>query len=466
MSTAKRSSFERSALACGLLTQAAIDEARAALRWSTRDRPTPDAPLDDRQLADKLVELGKLNPWQAEQLLLGRTKFNLGPYRIVDSIGQGGMGQVFKAEHDVMGRVVAIKVLPRSRSTPEAIASFAREIRVLARLDHPNLVRGLDAGHDGNVYYLVTEYVGGTDLRKLVRKNGPLDMRAAATVISEVALGLQHAHEKGLVHRDVKPGNVLVTPDGHAKLLDLGLSGPMEADAETDSRYGKIVGTADYLSPDHIESPCDPKAAWDIYSLGCTLYYAVTGKVPFPGGTIKDKARAHCTLRPLDPRRLNPKLSADFVDVIAEMMAKDPTERTASAEQVAVRLEPWTGAAPMATPPAQTPRHPHATKPEIARAKAADASVRAAEAGDTKSSFPEMPELLPDAKESSSQVSQTTHRGSATAEETVTTVDVHGIEPTPAGTILDPLMLLVVLPCGLVILVVLVYWLMAFFFRG
>ena len=239
-----------------------------------------------------------MNAWQAKQLLDGRTKFTLGSYRIVDSIGQGGMGQVFKAEHAVLGHVVAIKVLPRDKSTPEAIANFTREIQSLRKLDHRRLVRSLDEGRDGNVYYLVTEFVPGTDLRKLVRRDGPLSMEAAAGIISQVAEALQHAHEQGLIHRDVKPGNVLVTPEGEAKLSDLGLAGPMGKDMEDDPRHGKIVGTVDYISPDHIASPGYPTSGWDIYSLGCTLYYAVTGKVPFPGGTTADKARAHCELRP------------------------------------------------------------------------------------------------------------------------------------------------------------------------
>ncbi len=246
--------------------------------------------------------MGLLNAWQAKQLLDGRTKFTLGPYRIIDSLGQGGMGHVFKAEDPILKRVVAIKVLPRDKSTPEAIANFTREIQALSSLNHPKLVRAVDAGNDGNVNFLVTEYVPGSDLRKLVRRNGPLSMEAAANIISQVAEGLQHAHQQGIVHRDVKPGNVLVTPEGDAKLSDLGLAGPMySSNADQDPRYGKIVGTADYLSPDHILSPWNPVPAWDIYSLGCTLYYAVTGKVPFPGGTTSDKARAHCELETAGP---------------------------------------------------------------------------------------------------------------------------------------------------------------------
>jgi serine/threonine protein kinase len=156
-----------------------------------------------------------------------------------------------------------------------------------------------------------------------------------------VAEGLEYAHGQGIVHRDVKPGNVLVASDGEAKLSDLGLAGPLAGEPETDPRYGKIVGTADYLSPDHIRNPWYPAPAWDIYSLGCTLYYAVTGKVPFPGGTTADKARAHGELRPLDPRRLNPNLSSEFVEVMADMMAKDPVLRIASAREVIARLEPF-----------------------------------------------------------------------------------------------------------------------------
>jgi serine/threonine protein kinase len=342
-----RLTFEQCALASGLLTQPQLDEGRSSVRWSEGDEPEPSTPPSDKQLADRLVEMGLLNAWQAKQLLDGRTKFNLGPYAIIDSIGKGGMGQVFKARHGRMGRIVAVKVLPRDKSTPQTVANFSREIRALERLDHPKLVAYLDAGQDGNVYYLVTEYMPGMDLRKLIRQRGPLDVPTAASIVSQVAEGLEYAHAQGIVHRDVKPGNVLVSPEGEAKLSDLGFASPVEGWPESDPGYGKLAGTADYLSPDQIRDPRRPSPAWDIYALGCTLYYAATGKVPFPGGSTRDKARAHCELRPLDPRRLNPRLSAEFVEVMADMMAKEPAERIASAREVITRLAPFLAAEPV-----------------------------------------------------------------------------------------------------------------------
>jgi serine/threonine protein kinase len=332
-----KSVFQQAALATNLLTQEELDEAITLLAKQSAAEP------NDEQLAAKLVEMGRLNRWQAEQLRLGQRKFNLGDYHIIDSIGQGGMGQVFKAEHAMMGRIVAVKVLPRSKSTPEAVASFFREMRAQAQLDHQNLVRAYHAGHDGNVYFLVTEYVPGTDLRRLIRRRSKLSMGTAAFVISQAAKGLAHAHSRGLIHRDVKPGNVLVTPDGHTKVSDLGLADYFSDEVPADAKGGKIVGTADYLSPEQITMPDRLTGASDVYSLGCTLYYAVTGKVPFPGGSTRDKARAHCQLPPIDPRRFNPELSDDFVEAIADMMAKRVEERIQTAEEVVRQLEPWSG---------------------------------------------------------------------------------------------------------------------------
>ena len=334
-------SFRDRVVASGLVEAAIVDEAVALVRAEAANNASPPGETDDERLADKLVELGHLNRWQAGQLLRGRVRFTLGPYRIIDALGQGGMGQVFKGEHTVMKRLVAVKVLPRQKSTPDAMARFRREIQAQAQLDHPNLVRALDAGHDGNVDYLVTEYVRGADLRRIVRTQGKMGMAEAASIIWQAAHGLAHAHAKGLIHRDIKPGNLLVTPEGLTKISDLGLVGFFTDEGRTDLEGRKIVGTADYLSPEQITSPESLTPASDIYSLGCTLYYAVTGKVPYPGGSVRDKARAHLNSQPLDPRRLNPTLDDEFVDLIADMMAKDVTMRIQTAEEVIARIAPW-----------------------------------------------------------------------------------------------------------------------------
>ncbi len=331
--------FCSAALASGLLTPDQLERVLIAAY--------PDAvpaALDDEPIAAQAVALGLLNRWQAEQLRAGRTKFSLGQYQILDSIGQGGMGHVFKAEHSMLGRIEAVKVLPKSKSTPEAIASFRREIRAQAQLDHPNLVRLSYAGQEGSTYFFVTEYVPGVDLRRLVRKNGRLTMQQAATIIAQAAHGLDHAHRSGLVHRDIKPGNLLVTPEGRTKVADLGLAGYLREEEAglDDPRAGRIVGTADYLAPETIRNPGEVSPASDIYSLGCTLYYAVTGKVPFPGGSTRDKLRRQCEEVPLTPQRLNPELDDAFVEVLAAMMEKDPAQRIASAEEVIRRLAPWT----------------------------------------------------------------------------------------------------------------------------
>ena len=328
-STPPRCQFHDAAIRSGLVTES---QYRRAAQRAGGD--------DGQRVAEALVTGGDLTAYQAQQLKEGRTKLSLGPYQITDWIGQGGMGQVYKGVHQIMGRECAVKVLPRDKSTSESRAAFRREIRLQAGLDCPYLVRAFDAGRDGSVHYLVTEYVPGTDLRKLIRNQGPLPMEQAAMVISQAAMGLEYAHALGIIHRDVKPGNILVTPEGHAKLSDVGLAA-WTMGLGDDPQADKIVGTADYLSPEQIRNPRSVGPASDIYSLGCTLYYAVTGKVPFPGGDSKSKCKRHCEQTPWHPRRFAPDLTEDFVDVIADMMEKDPTRRIASAAEVAERLEPW-----------------------------------------------------------------------------------------------------------------------------
>jgi serine/threonine protein kinase len=327
--------FQRSALSSGLIGQQEQSQARNLLR----DGEHPESSISDERLAEKLIELGHLNAWQAARLREGRTSFTLGPYRIVGKIGAGALGPVYKAEHSVMGRMVAVKVLPAKLSTPAAIASFTELIRVHGQLDHKHLVRAYDAGHDKNAHFLVMEYVPGVDLRQMVRRQGKLSMQAAADIICQAAEGLVYIHERGLVHRDLKPTNLLVSPEGQTKISDLGLAGWARLTDLTETAEAKAASSADYIAPEELLEGEAPQPANDIYALGCTLYYAVTGKVPFPGGTAEEKLEAHREKLPLHPRRLNPELCDEFVDVIADMMEKDPHDRIASAQAVIDRLK-------------------------------------------------------------------------------------------------------------------------------
>ncbi|MEM6363355.1 MAG: serine/threonine-protein kinase, partial [Planctomycetota bacterium] len=363
--------------------------AKEALRSATMDEQSADATKTNavdvdsqpihasacQRIADALIQRGLVTPYQSQQLIAGRTKLSLGNYRITDWLGEGGMGQVFAGVHEIMGRKCAIKVLPLEKATEVSRQGFMREIRLQATLDSPYLVRAFDAGRDGNVHYLVTELVEGTDLRQLVKKRGPLSMQAAASIIAQAAAGLAYAHESGLVHRDIKPANILVTHDGHAKVSDVGLAAltrlqhrhSVEHDSDDqhvldehgskkprqgtlppldldDPRAGKIVGTADYLSPEQIRTPENIGPASDIYSLGCTLYFACTGKVPFPGGDTREKCRRHIEEAPWHPRQFSADISDEFADAIADMMEKEPERRIASASDVVARLSPWAAA--------------------------------------------------------------------------------------------------------------------------
>ena len=452
MDSSDQSVLRSTALVSGLVTQEQLEEALRAVNSDSTGPLVMWDDIDDDRLADKLVDLGSLNRWQVEQLRAGRTKFTLGPYRIIDSIGQGGMGHVFKCEHSMLGRIEAVKVLPKSRTTDESIERFQREIRAQAQLDHPNLVRVSYAGYDGPTYFFVTEYVAGTDLRRLVRSRGHLSMEEAATIISQAARALQYAHELGLVHRDIKPGNLLVTPEGNTKVTDLGLAWFLNTEqGDLDSRLGKIVGTADYLAPEAIKTPTEVRPTSDIYSLGCTLYYAVTGKVPFPGGTMADKLRWHCNELPINPRRFNSILTDDFMDVLSDMMEKEPERRIASAEEVQHRLTPWTLDTVPEPPPGEE------TLPNLAGWAPPSEPFSLWKASDTDSHFLDELEASPD-QDSPSQASQHTEPIASSRQETLSVVDGFMSKPWYATLPLS-LRILVVVAVALAVAVLLtLFW--------
>ena len=399
------SKFRRAALASGLIADAQWEYCLRLLRFRCATEPQPvPSELEDKLLRAIFVEQGALTEYQAVQLSDGRVKLTLGPYVITDFIGQGGMGHVFKAIHKVMGRECAVKTLPVGRLTPQTLDGFTREIRLQAKLDCSYLVRAYDAGKDGTVHYLVTEYVPGMDLRRLIKAKGPLPQEQAASIIMQAAYGLEYAHQQGMVHRDVKPGNILVTPDGIAKVSDVGLAA-FTANLVDDPRAGKIVGTADYLSPEQIRTPLAVGPVSDVYSLGCTLYYTVCGKVPFPGGDTAHKLRRHLEETPFHPRRFAENISEEFVDIIAEMMDKDPNKRIQTCAEVAARLEPWAIDSSQITQPRMT-RGPWSSPPPLSPDPdtavsqdeyAQEASLHSNDSNPSQRNFPENP-LLADSR--------------------------------------------------------------------
>ena len=341
---------------------AVLDTSEAELNEHSPDAHSPE----EFQLTDELIRQGLLNRWQAEQLLEGRTKFSLGEYRIFDAIGQGGYGYVFLGRKPASQQYVAIKVLPITKATPELSRRFMHEINVQKNLLHPNLVRYIDSGQDGNVNYMVHEFMDGGDIRSLLRQETVLPLDAATTIIAQIARAVQYLHQNGIVHRDIKPANILLASGmlGTAKLIDLGLAvsidtrhtsvnkmGEEEAvgasgmsNRQLDTSIiesGRVAGTVDYMAPDQLRDPFRPTPAWDIYSLGCTLYQMLTGMVPFPLGDTQEKFRTKLQSEPKDARIYNQAIPFDIADLLRVMLTPHRSRRIISAQDVADRLDPW-----------------------------------------------------------------------------------------------------------------------------
>jgi hypothetical protein len=329
--------FWQNALQSGLMDAKALGACRDAIPPEKR---TDDA--IDRRMARRAIEAGQLTLWQAQQLLQGRVNgFKIEKYLLLDLIGQGGMGRVYLARDTRLGRRVAVKVLSRERmNNPRAVARFQREGRVGAQLQHENLVRIYDEGNAGGVCYLIMEYIEGRNAGQLVGDLGRLPPAAAASVARQVAMGLEHAHQKGLIHRDVNPWNVLVTRDGTAKLADLGLAIDLD-DEEVVTRDGATVGTFDYISPEQARHSRSVDTRSDIYSLGCTLYHLLTGRVPFPCPSLPEKLYAHHSTPPEPIRPQAPGVPAGLEAVALRMMAKAPEDRYPHPLAAAEALAPF-----------------------------------------------------------------------------------------------------------------------------
>jgi serine/threonine protein kinase len=344
--------FLRAILRSGLLNRAQL---KAALKGVPRERRD-----DPQALADHLIRTGKLSRFQANKLLKGMgVGLILGPFQLLTPIGQGGMGTVFLARDARGNQLVALKVLPprRARIEERTLARFRREMEMSQKVIHQHLAWTYEVGSVRGVHYIAMEYIPGRTLSRLVVEEGPLPLARATRLMVEVAWGLAHAHQQGLIHRDIKPSNIQVTPNHHAKVLDLGLAlfqDEVVEDHTIVGGRGYIVGTMDYISPEQSTDPTGVDVRADLYSLGCTLYFALTGQPPFPGGTSKQKIQRHRTEGPAPIETLRPDLPADFVRLLNSLMSKDPAQRPPSARAAAEALSVWASEAPPESPEALT----------------------------------------------------------------------------------------------------------------
>ena len=303
-----------------------------------------------RVVARALVEAGILTRFQAELLLIGRTHgFFLGQYKILDQLGQGGMGRVYKAVHMTMKRTVAIKVLaPQLVQTAKAMKMFKHEVRAAAQLHHPNIITAFDANQVNGRHYLVMEYVDGPNLDQLVRQRTQLSVGLACEVIRQAALGLQYAHELGLVHRDIKPANLLLQKPSRPNAIRWSRSSISAWPACTASppiRRATIRKTPSsarpIFCPRAIANLAVVDMRSDIYSLGCTFYFLLTGRVPFPGGPTLEKLMRHANEDPLTVALFRSDVPAEVLAVLDKMMAKKPEDRFQTPQEVAEALTPF-----------------------------------------------------------------------------------------------------------------------------
>ena len=317
-----------------------------------------DPTMEPRQLASRLVSEGKLTEYQASALLKGEPELLIDKYLILDLIDVGGMGMVFKAIHRTMNRVVAVKMISRQMlGSVDLVKRFQREVRVAATLEHANIVRAYDADESRGVNFLVMEYVRGDNLSRIVRTSGPLPLDKAVDCIRQTAVGLQHAHERGIVHRDIKPGNLLLSDQGIVKILDLGLAHIDESlaqssgeDTENDSgrpyisrteltAAGAILGTASFMAPEQSLDAHLVDFRSDIYSLGCTLYYLLTGDSPYSGSTVFKIFVEHREAEIPSLKEKRPDVPDSIEAVFRRMVAKKPEERFQSITEFLVALD-------------------------------------------------------------------------------------------------------------------------------
>ena len=339
MSDPSPKSFLRSLDKSGIVDDESLKDTLAEL---SRQAAGETIALD--RLTKHLIESGLITQWHCEKLLQGKYKgFFLGKYKLLGMLGSGGMSTVYLAEHKITGNQRAIKVLPRKKASDQSyLDRFYREGKAAASLNHPNVVRVYDICNEGDTHYMVMERVQGTDLYQLTKERGPLPIKEAVQTIIQSCSGLQHAHDRDLVHRDIKPANLLQMLDGSVKILDLGLAlfNLGEDDHSLTVMYNeRVMGTADYLSPEQAINSHEVDHRADIYSLGCTFYYLLTGHPPFPKGSLAQRIAMHQTKRPDCIRESRPDCPQALSDICFSMMAKLPEARYQSCNELVQELQ-------------------------------------------------------------------------------------------------------------------------------
>lgn len=310
--------------------------------------PAEEKPGDAQQLAQTMFRRRKLTKFQAQAVYQGKTHgLVMGNYVILDRLGKGGMGEVYKAHHRRMDRVVALKVLPAAATKVEAaVKRFQREVKAAARLSHPNIVTAYDADEDRGVHFLVMEYVEGKDLASVIRDEGPMPLGKALDCTVQAARGLEYAHHADVIHRDIKPSNLLIDAKGTVKILDMGLAriedraGPDAATMDQGlTQSGEVLGTVDYMPPEQAMNTKDTDSRSDIYSLGATLYFLLTGRAMYSGNSLIERILAHREQPIPSLREARPDVPEALEGLFQRMAAKRREDRPATMTEVLAELE-------------------------------------------------------------------------------------------------------------------------------
>jgi len=359
MQTAPQNTFGQVAIELGFVTPDKVVQAVALQRTLFAQQNVK------KRLGELLLEKGWMSVEQVQRVYDEQGKrgvhAQIAGYKVIQKIGQGAMGTVFKAHQVSMDRVVAVKVLsPNYAQNDRFVERFFREARAVAKLNHPNIIQGIDVGVSNGVHYFAMEYIDGPTVGQLLKRGGALDEKRSINVVLQIARALDHAHRLGLVHRDIKPENVMLTRQGIAKLCDLGLAKLSQQGDSNHTDPGASMGTPNYISPEQARGSEEVDIRADIYSLGATFYHMVVGEVPFPSENAAVAIAKHLTEEPTPPRERNPLVSPDVSFVVLKMMAKDKAQRYQIPAELVADLERITAGEPVAPvekPTSVRPRH-------------------------------------------------------------------------------------------------------------